>query len=468
MRRHRAPERPDYRRTNATQGLTFDETLLSDGRTIPYWREGVFYDFTPAERDTLTRAGESLFHMYVEATEHVLDRCPQRPDVMARRAPDPATCAPAACPLSRMEIPAWMHEPIIISWENDVDVDAGEPSLTGDYSPMLYGRFDLAYDGAGPPTLYEYNADTPTGLIESALVQWQWLLDVGWKRLAARPPDQFNVLHDALVKGWRYKLDRLVAARPALGPWPLVHFAYYQPPGVAPGGYNPAAEDHNTVQYLAETARQAGFAVNVIPIQDIHHNTLDDRFYDPDGRHIDVCFKLYPWEWMWAEPFGKAAARGVRDPGGTCWIEPPYKGLWSHKGMLVVLWSLFGGHPEYGRFLLPTYFHGEQPDGLADYVCKPMVGREGANVRLVRGGHTVWANPGPYDDGGFVVQALRVAPDFGTPGPARHVVIGLWTVLDEIAGVGVRESAVGEGPIVNGESHFAPHTVGFAPQEVTR
>ena len=32
------------------------------------------------------------------------------------------------------------------------------------------GRFDLAWDGTGPPKLLEYNADTPSVLVESAQV----------------------------------------------------------------------------------------------------------------------------------------------------------------------------------------------------------------------------------------------------------------------------------------------------------
>ena len=36
--------------------------------------------------------------------------------------------------------------------------------------PSLYGRFDLMYDGCHPPKLLEYNADTPTSLLEAAVV----------------------------------------------------------------------------------------------------------------------------------------------------------------------------------------------------------------------------------------------------------------------------------------------------------
>lgn len=33
----------------------------------------------------------------------------------------------------------------------------------------LMGRFDLQWDGNGPPKLFEYNADTPSLLVESSL-----------------------------------------------------------------------------------------------------------------------------------------------------------------------------------------------------------------------------------------------------------------------------------------------------------
>ncbi len=56
------------------------------------------------------------------------------------------------------------------------------------------GRFDLAYDGKGPPKLLEYNADTPTALYEAAVVQWYWLKDV-------KPEaDQFNSIHEKLIE----------------------------------------------------------------------------------------------------------------------------------------------------------------------------------------------------------------------------------------------------------------------------
>ena len=43
--------------------------------------------------------------------------------------------------------------------------------------------------------MFEYNADTPTSLLEAAVVQWQWLEQV--EGLPNR--DQFNWIHEELI-----------------------------------------------------------------------------------------------------------------------------------------------------------------------------------------------------------------------------------------------------------------------------
>jgi len=43
------------------------------------------------------------------------------------------------------------------------------------------------------------------------------------------------------------------------------------------------------------------------------------------------------------------------------------------------LWELFPGHP----YLLPAFFSG---DGLVNYVKKPLLSREGANIEIRMGG----------------------------------------------------------------------------------
>ncbi|NWP29040.1 glutathionylspermidine synthase family protein, partial [Escherichia coli] len=62
---------------------------------------------------------------------------------------------------------------------------------------LNFGRFDLGYSGDGPPKLFEFNCDTPTSLVEAAVIQWDW------KEAVFPALDQYNGLHERLVDKWR-------------------------------------------------------------------------------------------------------------------------------------------------------------------------------------------------------------------------------------------------------------------------
>ena len=102
--------------------------------------------------------------------------------------------------------------------------------------PTLFGRFDLAYDGSGPPKLLEYNADTPTALLEAAVIQWYWLKDVK----PGRRPVQLDPR----------AADRRLGAScdGAIPTEPVVHFA----------GVLDDSRGSRTLEYLRDTALQAG------------------------------------------------------------------------------------------------------------------------------------------------------------------------------------------------------------------
>jgi glutathionylspermidine synthase len=272
---------------------------------------------------------------------------------------------------------------------------------------------DLSWDGSGEPRLLEYNADTPTALLEASVVQWYWLQE------AAPGMDQFNSIHEKLIARWR----SIRGALPADG---RLYFA----------ADSASAEDQGTLDYLRDTAQQADLTPLAIDIGDIG---WDGRaFVDLDRRAMRALFKLYPWEWMLREAFGPnllARAMAV--------IEPPWKMLLSNKGMLPVLWELFPDHPN----LLPASF---EPGRFAsDYVKKPLYSREGANVTIAAGGQKI-ESAGEYGDEGFIWQAYHALPQFG----GNHTVIGSWVVGDAPAGIGIREDA---SPITRNTSRFVPH-----------
>jgi glutathionylspermidine synthase len=190
MRRIATRPRADWERKVTEVGLTWH----SAGGA--YWNEAAFYEFTAKEVDLLESVTNEFEKMTLAAAQHIIDEKLY----------------------AKMGIPEIAIPLIESSWE-------AEP-------PSLYGRFDLVYDGVSPPKLLEYNADTPTSLLEAAVVQWYWLQDTAPKR------DQFNSIHERLVALWKELTPYLPGAR--------IHFCSLDD-----------AEDGMTVTYLLDTAKEA-------------------------------------------------------------------------------------------------------------------------------------------------------------------------------------------------------------------
>ncbi len=384
MRRVACDERANWRDIAERTGFTF-HTINGER----YWDERAYYAFTleQIERD-------------IEAPTAELDE-------MCRALVERAVSDDRL--LSILKIPPAFWNWIAASWKR------GDPSL--------YGRFDLRYDGQGPAKLLEYNADTPTAVFETAVFQWQWLEDAIARKLLPSDADQFNSLHERLIEGWR-----------AIGKGRLLHLS----------GTLGAPEDEGTLAYLADCAHQAGLATLLIDMETIGR-TPHGLFIDAKNVPLDLLFKLYPWEWMMREAFGRYL------PGApTQFVEPPWKAILSNKGILPLLWAMYPGHPN----LLPAYFDDDEKAGeLGDsYARKPLYSREGANIELVRGGNTVDRDSGPYGGEGFVRQALAPLPQFD----GNYVVLGSWIAAGQACGLSVREDA---SPITKNSSRFVPHAI---------
>jgi glutathionylspermidine synthase len=382
MQRITLTPREGWQQKVESVGLTFH--TLENGTS--YWDESAAYNFTTAEIDTLEAAGNKLQQMCLAAAQHIIDE---------KR-------------YAELDIPAQAVEAIEWAWNN-------EP-------PALYGRFDLSWAGAqsgNAPKLLEYNADTPTSLLEAAVVQWHWLKDMP-SSLVSSKPDQFNSIHEKLIAKWK-DIDPYLS-KP-------VYFAALDNP-----------EDQLTVTYLRDTAQQAGLDTLQMFMNEIGWNDDQQLFLDPDEHPMFSIFKLYPWEAMLQEEF---APHAIDTYPSTRWIEPIWKMLLSNKGILPILWQL---HPNH-ELLLEAHF--DSPGSMTNYVRKPLMSREGANITLVRDNATIATTPGPYN-GKQIVQAL--APD--AVFEHRHTVLGLWMIDQDCCGMGVRESF---NPITDNLSSFVPH-----------
>lgn len=393
MERRSIAPRPDWQRTVEEQGLIYPLTRYPDNSLRPYWDESAYYSFSLAEVEALEEVVEELHRMCLAAAAHIVD---------TDRFADLGITDPRLASL------------VTEAWQRRAEL------------PSLYGRFDLQYDGTAPAKMLEYNADTPTSLVEAASVQWFWMED--------RFPgaDQWNSLHERLVGAWK-------AQASLLPPGPPLYFAH--------SAADEAGEDLMTVAYLQETAHQAGLATEAISMEDIGWDRLSGRFVDKRLRFIRSCFKLYPWEWLTTDRFSSHVLDTLDNGGGTgttLWIEPAWKMLLSNKALLAILWELYPDHPN----LLPTYLDGPRElAATSGYVAKPLLGREGAGVTIHEPGQ-----PSALRDEPCCYQALAPLPVF----EGNRVVLGAWVVGDESAGLGIREST---GLITDEYARFIPHVI---------
>ncbi len=357
--------------------------IWHSGDQQPYWNESACYRFSPKEIADIEAATAELYRLFLAAGDHVVEHGL----------------------FGRFDIPEWCWPLVTEAWHDS------PPALN-------YGRFDLGFDGKDPPKLFEFNCDTPTSLLEAAVVQWQW------KTAVFPRADQFNSLHEKLVAKWadlRQTLDT-----------DLMHFAYIE---------DMAGEDAVTVAYLVDTARQAGWMTESLGLSEIGwaDNAAGGGFYDLQDREIRALYKLYPWEWLVRESFGRHLSGNY---GRTLWLEPIWKMIWSNKAILPVLWELFPDHPNllWAGHDVPAF----------DHVRKPVLAREGSNVQIVCDGQVIAETDGDYG-GASVFQALCDLPDFDGDRP----VIGSWIIDGEPAGMGIRE----DGPITSNTARFVPHII---------
>jgi glutathionylspermidine synthase len=384
MQRVPVAERADWKETAAEHGFEF-HTIGGE----PYWDESAYYRFT------LRQVEDDIEDPTAELEEMCFA-------VVERAIADEAVMA-------RLRIPESFWDYVAASWRCK--------------DKNFYGRMDFSYDGKGTARLLEYNADTPTSLYESSVFQWVWLEQALARGLIPRGCDQFNALHEALVETFsRFSIDG------------RLHLA----------GALESTEDRGTVTYIEDCARQAGLETAVLDIADIGINPVG-RFTDREDATITTLFKLYPWEWLMAEEFGRHISES-----GTRIIEPAWKAILSNKGLLALLWEMFEGHPN----LLPTFFEGDPEAGsLGDtFVRKPLLSREGQNVALVKDGRDALAKDGPYGGKGHVLQAFHPLPDFG----GNYPMVGCWLVASRPAGMGIREDT---SLITGNDARFLPHVI---------
>ncbi|WP_139453475.1 glutathionylspermidine synthase family protein [Campylobacter armoricus] len=301
------------------------------------------------EANAYYEAVNELYDMFVTAAQEVIDN--NRFDELG--------------------IPFNLVDAIKMSWENDVHWH-------------LYGRFDLAGGLDGKPIkLIEFNADTPTSLFESAILQWAIL-----KQNNLDESSQFNNIYEALKDNFK----RLITLEEDVSEFEK----YYEGWKILFSSIAGSDEDTITTKLLAHIAREAGF--------ESEFSYIDEVEFSPDGIfkneiNFEYFFKLIPWESIAIEE-GELAMllTQIMQNQKAIILNPAYTLLFQSKGIMKVLWELYPNHP----LLLET---SDEPLIGKKCVKKPVFGREGANVSIIEAnGDVSFKTNGDYQNNRFVYQ----------------------------------------------------------------
>ena len=343
-------------------------------------------------------AANELYDMYVEAGDYVIDN-----DLLAE-----------------INIPYNLFDIVKMSWENDVHWH-------------LYGRFDFAGGlDRVPIKLLEFNADTPTLLLDTAIAQWAML-----KANGLDEHRQFNNLHQSLKENFQ----RLVTLEESVDKFD----EYYDGWKILFSCVRGAQEDEDTTRYLESVAQEAGFKTAFAYMDEIEFDPDEGIFFNEES--YDYFFKLVPWEDI-AIDEGELAIilTKIVENQKAIILNPAYTLMFQSKAFMKILWDLFPGHP----LLLETAF---EPLEDKAYVQKPAFGREGENVTIYdANGEVIDEKEGHYENFKMVYQEKAI---LNRDDEGNYYQAGVFFAYEGCA-LGYR---TGVRPILDDDAKFAGHII---------
>lgn len=318
--------------------------------------------------------------------------------------------------LDKLGIPFNLHEVVKLSWENDVHWH-------------LYGRFDLAggLDNL-PIKLLEFNANTPTALFETAILQFEQL-----RLNNLDESNQFNHTYEAIVDNFKRlsTLDEDVSNFDEVYEgWKILFTSVKN------------TEEELTTRLLMQMAKDAGYECEFAYIEDVEFS--EDGVFLADENY-EFCFMLIPWEIIAIEESELAhlLTKIIKNQKAII-LNPAYTLLFQSKAILEILWQLYPNH----KYLLKTSF---LPLENAKQVKKPFFGREGANVTILdKNGEIITKNNGDYENNGFIYQEFAELNEYN----GEFYQAGVFFAY-EACGLGFRKG----GTIIDNYAQFVGHII---------
>lgn len=352
---------------------------------------------TQDEAEAFYEATNELYDMYVVAAEYVINN-----DLF-----------------HELGIPFNLVDTIKASWENDVHWH-------------LYGRFDLAGGIDGKPIkLIEFNADTPTSLFETAIIQWAMLKFNNLDEAA-----QFNDVYEALVENFK----RLITLEEDTSRFD----EYYEGWKILFSSIAGSVEDENTTRLLESAARDAGFECDFAFVDEVSFDDENGIFWNE--QNWEYWFKLIPWEMIAIDESDLALIiKNIIKNQKAIILNPAYTLLFQSKGIMKILWDLYPNHP----LLLESSF---EPLKGKKQVKKPFLAREGANVSIINSdGSIEIQNDGEYANGKFLYQEFA---DFAKDESGNSYQAGMFFAFEGCA-LGFRKGK----DIIDNYSKFVGHII---------
>lgn len=350
------------------------------------------------EADAYYEATNELYDMFVEAGEYVIKNNL----------------------LHEIGIPFNIAPLVEMSWENDVHWH-------------IYGRFDLSGGVGGEPIkLIEFNADTPTALFETAIVQWALL-----KANGMNDSLQFNNVYEALKENFK----RLVVLD-----GDTEDFAkYYDGWKILFSSIKGSLEDENTTKLLQNAANEAGFHTDFAYVDEVEFSSKEGVFKGEEN--FEYWFKLIPWEDIGIDEGDLALIlRDIMQNQKAIILNPAYTLMFQSKAFMKILWDLYPNHP----LLLETSF---EPLKGKKQVRKRVFGREGANTEILdENANVLKSTNGEYDKFMPIYQEFV---DLPKDEQGNHYQAGVFFAY-EACGLGYRRG----GKILDNYSKFVGHIIG--------
>lgn len=293
----------------------------------------------------------------------------------------------------------------------------------------LLGRFDFA-GGIGPLPikLLEFNADTPTMLPESSIIQ-----DLLVKNYPMRNKGQLNNLEadlkDSLAKIKHFNRNRN----------PTMLFSSL--------GFE---EDVLNVRIIEKAAQAAGFKTAYSDLEHVIFSAEEGIFLETEQGYqpFDFFYKLVPWEFViYEEPelLNLLTDIVTNDLGYV--LNPAYTVVFQNKAFMAYLYELFPNN----EYLLETYFGKGNFSGRS-YVEKVIYGREGENISIMdTTGKLSAGNDGDFGDYPSIEQKFT---DLYKDDDGNYYQGGVYYTNNQVSCLSFRRR---DDLIIDEDSEFIPH-----------